>query len=50
MDIKITDFGMSRFADANMKTVCGTPMYIAPEALAPDIGGEHGYGLSADIW
>lgn len=33
--VKITDFGLSRFLDEGsyLKTLCGTPMYLAPVRL-----------------
>ncbi|CBH16529.1 serine/threonine kinase, putative [Trypanosoma brucei gambiense DAL972] len=45
--LKISDFGLgNRQQDILLKTVCGTPNYVAPEVLM-----ERGYnGLCADIW
>jgi tRNA A-37 threonylcarbamoyl transferase component Bud32 len=45
-DIKIIDFGLSRFEEANtaMTTRVGTPYYIAPEVL-----GRH-YDKACDLW
>ena len=45
-DIKICDFGLSKIAEKNsrMKTVVGTPYYIAPEVLT------RVYNKSCDIW
>ena len=45
-DLKIIDFGLSRFEDAgtHMTTRVGTPYYIAPEVL------EKKYGNSCDLW
>ena len=46
--VKITDFGLSKFFDAQssmMKTPCGTPGYIAPEVLHM-----RGYDEKCDIW
>jgi len=47
--IKISDFGLSRMIDdtTNMKTMCGTPQYLAPEVLSSDI---QGYGKECDMW
>eukprot|EP01133_Synstelium_polycarpum_P016778 gene16778-19951_t len=48
--IKISDFGLSRVLDegTNMKTMCGTPQYVAPEILTK--GEREGYGKSVDLW
>ncbi|CAF3676010.1 unnamed protein product [Rotaria socialis] len=43
--IKLTDFGLAMHAKAPIKTVCGTPTYVAPEILA-----EAGYGMEVDCW
>jgi serine/threonine-protein kinase Chk2 len=48
--IKITDFGLSRVVDnaTFMKTMCGTPQYVAPEILLSQT--TQGYGLACDLW
>ena len=48
--IKVTDFGLSRFVGENslMKTLCGTPSYLAPEILKS--GGTLGYSKAVDLW
>ncbi|KAK2162873.1 hypothetical protein LSH36_90g05044 [Paralvinella palmiformis] len=48
--IKVTDFGLSKFVDANtmMKTFCGTPQYLAPEVLKT--GGTASYTKAVDCW
>lgn len=43
--IKLTDFGLAMQVNGPIKTVCGTPTYVAPEILA-----ESGYGLEVDCW
>ncbi|KAF8677045.1 hypothetical protein HU200_046503 [Digitaria exilis] len=53
--IKVADFGLSALADASspssspaamLKTICGTPMFIAPEVFL-----RRGYdGAMADVW
>ncbi|KAL3629617.1 CBL-interacting serine/threonine-protein kinase 6 [Castilleja foliolosa] len=49
--LKVTDFGLSAFADhlrqdGLLHTTCGTPAYVAPEVI-----GKKGYdGAKADIW
>uniref|UniRef100_A0A0D9V5W8 non-specific serine/threonine protein kinase n=1 Tax=Leersia perrieri TaxID=77586 RepID=A0A0D9V5W8_9ORYZ len=50
-DLKVSDFGLSAFADrlrgdGLLHTTCGTPAYVAPEVLL-----KRGYdGAKADIW
>jgi serine/threonine-protein kinase CHEK2 len=46
--VKISDFGLSKIiAEADMKTVCGTQLYVAPEILK---NGNKGYSNKVDIW
>jgi serine/threonine protein kinase len=51
--IKLSDFGLSRMlnSSSNLKTMCGTPQYVAPEVLK-DGGGsaKKGYGALCDLW
>jgi len=49
-DIKISDFGLSRIIDEGtyMKTICGTPQYVAPEILTK--AEKEGYGKAVDMW
>ncbi|KAL0891335.1 hypothetical protein Bca101_015318 [Brassica carinata] len=50
-NLKITDFGLSAFAehlrgDGLLHTTCGTPAYVAPEVIS-----KKGYdGAKADLW
>jgi serine/threonine protein kinase len=46
-DIKICDFGFAKFApsDHSLKTMCGTPGYVAPEILRKEK-----YGTKCDMW
>jgi serine/threonine-protein kinase Chk2 len=48
--IKVTDFGLSRFVGEQslMKTLCGTPSYLAPEVLTS--AGTGGYTKAVDCW
>ncbi|XP_053609286.1 ovarian-specific serine/threonine-protein kinase Lok [Plodia interpunctella] len=48
--VKITDFGLSKFVgeDSFMKTMCGTPLYLAPEVLQAN--GQRCYGSQVDVW
>jgi serine/threonine-protein kinase Chk2 len=48
--IKVTDFGVSRFVGETslMKTLCGTPTYLAPEVLTS--AGMAGYSKAVDCW
>ncbi|KAL2927754.1 Serine/threonine-protein kinase ATG1t [Bienertia sinuspersici] len=45
--LKIADFGLSRFLDSGdyAETVCGTPLYMAPEML-----GFQRYDYKVDMW
>ena len=48
--VKITDFGLSRVVGEGslMKTLCGTPSYLAPEViLSAEVKG---YGPKCDCW
>ena len=33
-----------------MRTMCGTPGYVAPEVLDPRLCGPNGYGPEIDVW
>lgn len=50
-NLKVTDFGLTAFAehlrqDGLLHTTCGTPAYVAPEVI-----GKKGYdGSKADLW
>lgn len=48
--IKVTDFGLSKIVGENslMKTLCGTPSYLAPEVL--QTAGTTGYTKEVDCW
>ncbi|KAK3727806.1 hypothetical protein QZH41_008227, partial [Actinostola sp. cb2023] len=48
--IKITDFGLSKMVGEQslMKTLCGTPSYLAPEVLSS--AGVGGYSKAVDCW
>jgi len=48
--IKITDFGLSKVVGEQslMKTLCGTPSYLAPEVLLT--AGTGGYSKAVDLW
>ncbi|XP_037114395.1 serine/threonine-protein kinase Chk2 isoform X3 [Syngnathus acus] len=48
--VKVTDFNQSRILEeaALMRTLCGTPSYLAPEVLTHAATG--GYGLPVDAW
>lgn len=49
--LKVTDFGLSRFVGENslMKTLCGTPSYLAPEIIH-SAGTADGYSKAVDLW
>ena len=48
--VKLSDFGLSRVFDDSsfMKTMCGTPAYVAPEVLMS--AGTGGYTDAVDMW
>lgn len=48
--VKVSDFGLSKFVrkDSVMRTLCGTPLYVAPEVL--QTGGRGSYTKKVDIW
>eukprot|EP01117_Protostelium_nocturnum_P013865 TRINITY_DN5217_c1_g1_i3.p1 TRINITY_DN5217_c1_g1~~TRINITY_DN5217_c1_g1_i3.p1 ORF type:complete len:653 (+),score=336.08 TRINITY_DN5217_c1_g1_i3:150-2108(+) len=50
--IKLTDFGFSKiFGETQvMKTLCGTPQYLAPEILFALEEKVEGYSHAVDIW
>lgn len=49
--VQLTDFGLSRVVGEQslMKTLCGTPSYLAPEVLT-DSGLGGGYSKAVDNW
>lgn len=51
LTIAITDFGLSKVKDDDtlLKTFCGTPKNLAPEAF-PGFSDSDGYGPKVDIW
>mmetsp|Transcript_40427 Transcript_40427/g.114482 ORF Transcript_40427/g.114482 Transcript_40427/m.114482 type:complete len:354 (-) Transcript_40427:235-1296(-) len=50
--VKIADFGLSSVMSAHsaMVTVCGTPMYVSPEALKVVNSKAKSYGPECDLW
>jgi serine/threonine-protein kinase Chk2 len=50
--IKVSDFGLSKVVgeDQLMKTLCGTPQYLAPEIVARRDGKRAGYSKAVDLW
>ena len=50
-DIKLSDFGLSRIVGegSTMKTLCGTPQYLAPEVLNDQLS-VRGYDKAVDMW
>jgi serine/threonine-protein kinase Chk2 len=52
VDIKVSDFGLSKVVgeDQLMKTLCGTPQYLAPEVFEKREGNSAGYSKAVDVW
>lgn len=53
--IKITDFGLARLSENKsfMKTLCGTPQYVAPEIISLASQNDEvipGYTTAVDMW
>ena len=50
LSLQITDFGLSKVVGEQslMKTLCGTPSYLAPEVLLT--AGTGGYSKAVDLW
>ncbi|PVV04435.1 hypothetical protein BB560_001071 [Smittium megazygosporum] len=50
LKIQLADFGLSKIVEDQsfMKTLCGTPMYVAPEIIASR--GKNEYTNKVDIW
>lgn len=48
--VKVSDFGLSKLVQNNsvMRTLCGTPLYVAPEVLLTNGRGE--YTQKVDVW
>lgn len=48
--VKVTDFGLSKLVQSNtaMRTLCGTPLYVAPEILVTNGNGV--YTQKVDVW
>uniref|UniRef100_A0A1B6I5R0 Protein kinase domain-containing protein n=2 Tax=Homalodisca TaxID=139475 RepID=A0A1B6I5R0_9HEMI len=48
--VKVSDFGLSKLIDTNtdLKTMCGTPVYTAPEILMTQ--GTGFYTHQVDVW
>ncbi|KAJ3055794.1 hypothetical protein HK097_009177 [Rhizophlyctis rosea] len=48
--IKLSDFGLAKLAGEQsfMKTLCGTPNYVAPEVLSHSVG--RAYTKAVDLW
>lgn len=46
-DIKLTDFGFATYytKDTIINTLCGSPMYMAPEIIT-----KNGYNYNSDLW
>lgn len=48
---KVADFGLAKFVDpaTMLKTMCGTPSYLAPEVITSEGTGQ-GYDNLVDSW
>eukprot|EP01114_Cavostelium_apophysatum_P007077 TRINITY_DN1876_c0_g1_i3.p1 TRINITY_DN1876_c0_g1~~TRINITY_DN1876_c0_g1_i3.p1 ORF type:complete len:491 (-),score=180.47 TRINITY_DN1876_c0_g1_i3:220-1692(-) len=52
-NIKLSDFGLSKIVgeEQMMKTLCGTPQYLAPEIIFASQGiGKGSYSKAVDLW
>ncbi|KAJ7782480.1 kinase-like domain-containing protein [Mycena maculata] len=49
--LKLADFGLAKLVDpaVRMTTICGTPMYLAPEFVLHMINNT-GYNFTIDVW
>ncbi|KAI1787438.1 Pkinase-domain-containing protein [Ganoderma leucocontextum] len=49
--VKVADFGLAKVIDSMtmLRTMCGTPAYLAPEVVN-QIPGQEGYDQSVDSW
>jgi len=48
--VKLADFGLAkRAAQQGMETICGSPMYVAPEVIRFEPGNDP-YGSPCDMW
>lgn len=49
--VKVADFGLAKIVDAAtmLKTMCGTPSYLAPEVVTQSTTGQ-GYDNLVDSW
>lgn len=49
--VKVADFGLAKVADSMtmLKTMCGTPNYLAPEVVHEDVDSL-GYDHLVDSW
>lgn len=47
--VKVADFGLAKYIDSltMLKTMCGTPSYLAPEVVQNNVNG---YGHGVDSW
>lgn len=50
--LKLTDFGLSRVLGEScvMRTLCGTPLYLAPEILRTMLDSDTPYTAQVDVW
>ncbi|PIL29680.1 transporter [Ganoderma sinense ZZ0214-1] len=49
--VKVADFGLAKVIDSMtmLRTMCGTPAYLAPEVVN-QVPGQEGYNQSVDSW
>lgn len=50
--LKLTDFGLSKVLGEScvMRTLCGTPLYLAPEILRTMLDSDTPYTAQVDVW
>ena len=50
--VKLADFGFAKLIeeDTVLKTICGTPAFVAPEIMLSQKSNGEGYSNKVDVW